>query len=264
MILNAVIKGGGGDDGIVKFSYTGSSVIDGNILRLLDSGDFTLLSKDTLVDLFLVGGGGGGGCGNNWENSSGTADFYLGGGGGGGGYTHTQKAVILSQGTTNQAIIGAGGAQATDGGQTAFVGFTANGGAKATNASASSVGQGKGGAGGSGGGNGGSVKKDDDGNFSTQYGAGSKGGADGANSSATGQGTTTRAFGETDGELFSTGGDGGGLNKSDYNRKGADGGDNTGNGGGGGVGYTGNTGGKGGSGIILIRFPEGTELAQVA
>lgn len=261
MILNAVIKGGGGDGGIVKFSYTGSCVIDGNILRLLDSGAFTPLSSDVLVDLFLVGGGGGGG---NGSYSSGTNKFYLGGGGAGGGYTHTQCGILLLKSSAYEAIVGAGGAKATNGGSTSFVNLTANGGAKGTSASASATGQGKGGNGGSGGGAGGSVKYDtEDKEYSMQYGTGTVGGVDGASSSGTGQGTTTRAFGEADGELFSTGGRGGALNTTDRARTGDAGGDNTGNGGGGGVG-NGYTGGAGGSGIILIRFPEGTELAQVA
>ena len=98
MIFNAVVKGGGGNDGLVKFSYTGSCVIDGNILRLLDSGTFTLLSKEALVDLFLVGGGAGGGAGMSWKT------YYGPGGGGGGGYTHTQLSVIILGDEPHEAL----------------------------------------------------------------------------------------------------------------------------------------------------------------
>jgi len=274
MILNAVIKGGGGDDGIVKFSYTGSCVIDGNILRLLDSGTFTPLSNDVFVDLFLVGGGGGGGKGVGQSTS---VTRRASGGGGGGGYTWSQLSVLIPASLQCAVQIGAGGAALTAGGTTTFVGdnlsLSADGGLSGSTGSTSSYYGGAGGNGGSGGGAGAYYSGTD----GTQAMSTPKAGAtDGANglpttestyqkTGGTGQGTTTRAFGEDDGELFATGGSGGRL----VNALASDALPNTGNGGDGGntnnAGASANiAGASGGSGIILIRFPEGTELAQVA
>ena len=280
MIFNAVIKGGsGGYDGIVKFSYTGQSVIDGNILRLLSSGSLILLSGDALIDLFLVGGGGGGGKGYSKPKYSGSSRTARHGGhGGGGGYTFTQKGLMLQKGVEYLASIGAGGASAASGGTTSFLQYTAAGG-KAGGAAQASYSSGTwtfpaGSSGGSGGGTGAVYNVDSDGDVDANVGA-TAGGTDGGNGGKSskfnaqgiGQGSTTREFGDEDGILYSTGGKGGAYNDNTY----AAAADNTGDGGRGGGGNAGNTGNgvytagaQGGSGVISIRFPEGTELAQVA
>lgn len=79
----------------------------------------------------------------------------------------------------------------------------------------------------------------------------------------TGQGTTTRAFGETDGTLYAgggggySGGAGGGGNGDSWAGGGTDGGANTGGGGGGAAAFSGvqyRRGHCGGSGIAIIRW----------
>ena len=175
-------------------------------IKFLSSGVLTWL-KDMLIDAFLVGAGGGG----HGKYSA----------GGGGGYTKTEKSVVLEANTQYSIEIGASGAT-VNGGNTSAFGSTAEGG-KVGGTSFN------GGDGGSGGG---------------AYGA--KGGIDGAdgNSSSSlysggkGQGTTTREFGESTGDLYSSGGDG----ISDGAEAGAD---NTGDGG--------DYGKAGGSGIVVIR-----------
>lgn len=143
------------------------------------------------LDAFLVGGGGSGGhCGSS-------STWY--GGGGGGGYTLT----LLNQDVSNLSefpvIIGSGGAgYSVSGGATSFLGHTVNGGSAGTS-TGNPVGNGNGGSGGGGVGQ-----------------PGGKGGSDGSGGSTgtvsgggTGQGTTTREFGEPSGALYSGGGGGG-------------------------------------------------------
>lgn len=245
------------------FTYTGDWEWyneEHTILKLKTSGTITF-DSDFQADVFVVGGGGAGAPRNSSESF---------GGGGGGGYTNT-KRVKFAKGTQYNAVIGAGGSAlkafgGAPGGSTSINGVNANGGEGGGHYSASSGTSTlctKGGNGGSGGG--------------SAYGyAGGSGGSDGANGSGggnygpgTGQGTTTRAFGDADGELFSGGGGAGGTNKGGAggNGGGAAGGSNgnvggsananTGGGGGGGGVYAvqgSYGGGSGGSGVILIRF----------
>lgn len=182
------------------------------------------------IDVFCVGGGGG-------------APRYCGGAGG--GYTTTQKAVSVAANTSYTITIGAGGASYTDhtnggaGGTTTAFGVEANGGkgaiwADIRDGDASKMYAYRVGAdGGSGGGG--------------YLGAGGTDGADGeageANSGGKGQGTTTRAFGESNGTLYSSGGD----SPGDYVEPAA----NTGDGAPAGVSYS--TPYNGGSGIVIIR-----------
>lgn len=234
------------------FSYTGSYEVcsdsdcssgsgTGN-WRIMFKSSGTYTSKSNLgIDIFLVGGGGGG--------ASTTLTNY-GSGGGGGGYTKTYSTIMLTQNGTTTVTIGSGGAIATAGGSSSFgTSYTVNGGRAGT--ASYRWGTGSGGAGGSGGGAGAF------GDYS-----GGSGGSNGGNggyvgqgsnpgSAGTGQGTTTRAFGETSGTLYASGGTGGGRN----NGNGTAGGANTGNGGGGGgtTGSSTHTGAAGGSGIIIIR-----------
>ena len=233
-------------------------------LRLLTGGTLSL-SKNTAVDVFLVGGGGGGGSGAPW---------YYGGGGGGGGYTKTVNKIRLTKSTSYAVTVGAGGASNTAGGESSAFGYSAAGGAPG------SKGSGRvGGAGGSGGGHG--VYIGDDATYISSGNGGSDGSKGGTvyGDGGSGQGGTTRAFGEAGGELFSGGGGGGsgvstnwingycGTRNSGWNAPGGAGGGaegggrtnagksaaaNTGGGGGGG-GSNGASGGTGGSGIVILR-----------
>lgn len=240
-------------DTLPQFTYTGTyEFIDdggGNWrIKFLSSGVFTPL-KDMTIDVFLVGAGGGGS-----GRGDGSTDWpILSGASGGGGYTTTVKLVTLTKNVEYTITIGEGGAPyysstntrgaGTAGGNTSAFGTTVEGG-KAGNTSTG----GGGGNGGSGGSYGGAEPGSD--------------GADGGSTSTSliggkGQGTTTREFRESSGDLYSgggastasrsttgTGADGGG---GDVNDNGTP---NTGGGGGSpiskGVGY-------GGSGIVIIR-----------
>lgn len=228
-----------GEDGTLKVVYD----FDGNWrIRFLDSGTFTPLA-DMTVDAFLVGGGGAGGTTGNTEKHA---------CGGGGGYTATQLGLELTANTAYEIVVGAGG-EATayyvafggDGGATSAFGITVEGGTGGGNRASY-----YGGNGGSGGG--------------TKEGLGGTDGADGVGVTSVedeetgevtwygkGQGTTTREFGEEDGELYANGGDGGvDLNTS------LPGFANTGNGGTGTIAYF-DAGRVGGSGIVIIRNPRG-------
>lgn len=240
--------------------FTGNHAIFGDEIagriELYESGDLTL-SPGT-YDFFLVGGGGAGYKGRYSESSNST------GGGGAGGKTFTQKAVTVPKLTACPALVGAGGSQS---------GITVND----SNFSAQAGGganQSKGGSGGSGGGGGGAER----GNVH-----GGSGGSDGSNGAdgyskteyhkgGTGQGTTTKSFGEVGGTLYAGGGGGGacpgmgagaaggaggggnGGNGSSNSSPATAGTANTGGGGGGGADRYNSPGGAGGSGIIIVRW----------
>lgn len=276
--------------GLPEYTYTGvAQLIDdggGNWrIKFLSSGTLTL-GKKTKADAFLVGGGGGG-CSRMTQDST----VICGGAGGGGGYTATHKAVTLAKGTAYVITIGAGGAGGTysglgkQGGTTKIVGgdvsLTVNGGGVGgLNGSSGCYG----GAGGSGGGGNaasgysslyalrGPLGGQDGGNSRKQDGSEATQGSSWGNPFGKGQGTTTREFGESTGQLYAGGGGCGTslVNTDEYNYGGAGGGAaggrytdsgnnasaNTGGGGGGcGDGYTsGSTsGGNGGSGILILR-----------
>ena len=219
-----------GGDGTYQMLHDG----DGNWrIKFLSSGTFTPL-RSMVIDAFLVGAGGGGGT------------FLSYGTGGGGGYTKTVKSIVLAANTAYSIVIGAGGSvsisnngsyvTATAGGDTSAFSETVAGGAPGT--------ANKGGDGGSGGGTYSSAQK-------RGYAGGSDGSNGGGTNAGTGQGTTTREFGEADGDLYAGGGGGyyskssgaGGLGGGgDYKE---DGEANTGGGGGAGA--------AGGSGIVIIR-----------
>ena len=280
-ILGNPITLGGGGSKVPDYTYTGNAEWyneEKTILKLKTSGVLTL-SKDCYADVFLVGGGGGG----NGSNSTSINYHYHSGGGGGGGYTKTQRVNFIKQ-TQYQAIIGAGGAGASknayggEGGATSINEVSVEGGKSAKQYSGQLSG---GGYGGSGGGSG---------YPSEEYAhGGGDGGSNGSNGGGynvvgVGQGTTTRAFGDSDGELFAggggagdamgtnslinyksgIGGSGGGGNGADSGQRNArtpvlaaSGVENTGGGGGGGsygYGSSYDNGAAGGSGVILIRF----------
>lgn len=232
-----------------EFTYTGTYRLDDNgtnsdgskkyELHFLTSGVLTPKSNMG-IDLFLVGGGGG---------SSGGGVHYAGAGG---GYTMTKKSLTLEQGTGYTVTVGAGGSIGGRGGTTKFVGgnleYSIGGGYAPTSIA--------GGKGGSGGGGGGTE------NSGTKGGNGGSDGSDGyagTGDGGAGQGTTTRAFGESTGTLYAGGG-GGDANGTTVGTGGSGGGgdrlkagtENTGGGAGGARQY-GSYGRVGGSGIVIIR-----------
>jgi hypothetical protein len=193
-------------------------------IKFLSSGTFTPL-KNMVIDAFLLGAGGGSG-----------SDYC---GAGGAGYTTTVRSVVLAANTAYPLVIGAAGTNgnysgtaATKGGTTSAFAAVANGGERSVKGSKTSVKNGaNGGSGGAG--------------FAASGGGGIDGG-DGANGSGSlssnggkGQGTTTREFGEADGDLYASGG-GGNLKATVPN---------SGNGGY----YGGSTSVKPADGIVVIR-----------
>ena len=211
------------------------------------SGGTLTMKAATTVDIHAVGGGGGG---------SGTGLVNYGGSGGGGGKTTTVKNKSLSA-TTYAITIGTGGSGGgqTDPGVAGGNGTTSSFGSLCSAAGGTGGGApgrwftGAGGSGGSGGssGNTGQVACNNPGG--TNGGNGTKGTNGtgvtvGPKDAGTGQGTTTRDFGETAGTLRAGGGAGGcgyGYKTSSYASTGASGG----TGGGGTGGQWGSTGGNG-------------------
>lgn len=238
---------------IPEFTYTGDFEIvndsdepitvsqDNWKIRFLTSGTLTFTNLNGAeggIDVFLVGGGAGG----NYS--------YRGGAGGGSGYTSTTQAVTVRVGVKYDIVIGAGGVGAKTsggraGGVTSAFGSIANGGAILSSNGA------YGGDGGSGGGSG-TLDQDKDGAYSKA----GVGGTDGANGQGThpgtGQGTTTREFGEPSGTLYATGGEGAARNSVTPDPVSQNTGDG-GNGAGGSIEST-----SGGSGIAIIRNTRGT------
>ena len=228
---------------IPEFTYTGDYEIvndsdepitvsqDNWKIRFLTSGTLTftnLNGAENGIDVFLVGGGGNG-------------ETIRGARGGGGGYTKTVKGVSIAIATPYTVTIGA-----SSGTSSAF-------GASANGASGANGGSGGGGGGSSSGtpGNGGSN--------------GGNGTAGNVSNGGTGQGTTTREFGESTGKLYSGGGGGSAAYAGAAGDSTAGAGANFGGaakngvantGGGGGGAYDG-TAGRGGSGIAIIRNARG-------
>lgn len=228
---------------IPEFTYTGDYEIvndsdepitvsqDNWKIRFLTSGTLTFTNLNGAeggIDVFLVGGGGNG-------------ETIRGARGGGGGYTKTVKGVSIAIATPYTVTIGA-----SSGTSSAF-GASANGASGAN--------------GGSGGGGGGS-SSGTPGNGGSNGGNGTAGNVSGG---GTGQGTTTREFGESTGKLYSGGGGGSAANAGAAGDSTAGAGAAFGGaakngvantGGGGGAAYSG-TAGAGGSGIVIIRNVRG-------
>ena len=249
---------------LAAISYTGtmsaSEVTYANsgkfaVIKFLTSGTLSL-AKSLKGDIFCVGGGGSGGGLDYVKNLR-----Y--GAGAGGGYTSTLKQQALSSGNITITVGAGGNARANGSGLSGGVSsfgtlLSANGGGGGTT---------YGGSGGSGGGDG-HLGDSTPGGYGGSDGSG--GYLYGTNTIKTnGQGMTTRAFGEPDGELFAGGGGGGCTSSASPGLGGAGGGGggsrnshgtpgtiNKG-GGGGGCGYNSDasSGGKGGSGIVMIRVP---------
>ena len=248
MIANFPVWGKVSDLPVFEYTGTYEYIDDGSgnwRIKFLTSGTFTPL-KNMAIDAFFLGGGGGGGTK--------PTESLVVSSGGGGGFTKTVMAVKLTKNNAYEIVVGNGGAPGVDGGNTTAFNETAVGGKKGSSLTGAkrSV---KGGSGGSGGG-GATTYSDGD------AGSGGSDGSDGASVSnagagGTGQGTTTREFGESTGDLYSGGGGGTYYmrgSKKTYAAGGDGGGakggesaaDNTGGGGGG-------YGGYGGSGIVVIR-----------
>ena len=257
------------------FTYTGNCTVIADSatdwrIKFLTSGVFKWLNDTKLIDVFLVGGGGG----------AGTSPYYDDLGAAGGGYTKTAKNINMLYNAEYNIIVGEGGAGRDDriisnGGNSIAFGVTANGGQSPKyDKYASGTYIGEGGDGGSGGG--------------AQEKPGGSDGSDGTRNSSSpggkGQGTTTREFGESTGDLYAgggsgvtaptkvqkyviiSGGDGGGgsgvayLSVDDPTADWSKANGTTNTGGGGGVrGYGRSStvgkyyGGTGGSGIVIIR-----------
>ena len=196
------------------------------------SGTFTIPDRVTSVDIFLVGGGGAGGAScltNNYYNNS-NAPYYSNGHGGGGGYTKTVKGVSVTPGKSYSIVVGAGAASQsndspalTRGGDSSGLGYSVGGGFSGynnyesgdiTNSAGGGSGGGKGGyscekviwtgfsAGGAGGDNGSNGWKGSTGSDPSKYQLST------STKVCVGQGTTTRAFGESSGSFYSGGGAG--------------------------------------------------------
>ena len=228
----------GGGTGMPEFTYTGTyQLIDdggGNWrIKFLTSGvlNFTKLgSAGKGIDVFLVGGGGG--CGN----ASGVSDFL---GAGGGGYTKTTRQITVQVGMEYNIVIGAGGTKPnasnvqTRGGTTSAFNTSADGGYS-----------GKAQSGGDGGSGAAAPTSTAGGTDGSDGGAGNAPGA----KPGKGQGTTTREFGESTGDLYASGGYYNANNGTNGEGNGAD---NTGNGAGGTNNNNKST--VGGSGIVVVR-----------
>lgn len=255
--------------GRIAFTYTGDyeeyeAIYNGiayYCVKLLTSGTLVPLSAN-IIDLFEAGAGGGAAAG-----------------GAGGGYTETFKNISLTRGEQIEVVIGAPGigaygdgstgiGNATDGGYTQFRDSTmrAEGGKRGESTGPVYTGR-PGGNGGSGGGGGPINMSSAAGNGGSD---GANGTASGTNAGGTGQGRTTRAFEEPDGELYAggggawltiasggKGGEGGGGDGHQSPTRGEDGAPNSGGGGGGGMTNAPVqwVAGNGGSGVAIMRRP---------
>lgn len=225
---------------VTKASFTIAKITSGEI-DITTSGNLVIPKWMNDIDLFCVGGGGSGGA---YAIVLRKSSMYIGAGGGAGGKT----ATLLNQNISGKTIkikIGAGGAAATasklnadettgvsgpgkSGGASSIsvldesgnevVLLSADGGTGGSGGSANNASS-RGWAGGSGGSGGGGSSYE-----STEVNA--AGGSDGSDGSSnyggSGQGTTTRKFGEADGTLYSGGG--GGAAKTTALEAGGDGG----------------------------------------
>lgn len=272
---------GGASNAKLQFTYTGdwTKRTDG-VVELRSTGTLVFL-EPAVIDLFLVGGGGAGGYAYSDYNSA-----IRAAGGGGGGNTATLLNTVVNGVYT--VTIGAGGTPLTSsaapsgsGGKTSFGSLLSVDGGFGGYATSSGTGYAaaQGGSGGSGGGAG-AINN-------TTGGAGGSNGGDGetgyvnsvASAGGTGQGNTTKEFGEDTGKTYAGGGGGGRyISSQQVTSAGGDGGgghggwcissssyilpesgmDNTGSGGGGGVApnagsYPTNKGAAGGSGIVCFR-----------
>lgn len=221
-------------DGNLKEIYTGDP--DPGQQVFTSSGTFTVPKGVKSVDVFLVGGGGAGGAGR-YTDSGVTTYTYYNGSGGGGGYTTTVRQLQVAPGNDISVIVGDGSAISSGstendlqyGGSSKVLyndeSFEAVGGISG-NYNEWNDGRGSGG---SGGGSRGYTYQMVNRNPYV-YVSGGAGGSDGSNGyyykvrygyeecnyskRQVGQGTTTRAFGESEGTLYAGGGGGGSASSS--------------------------------------------------
>lgn len=267
------------------------------------SQSYTVPAGYTIMDAFLVGGGSSGVRGSGSPSGHKTAGI-----GGSGGKTTTKKNISVKANESLNFVIGSGGASipgikttgnpdmtkypsnknCSNNGGESYISRGSTKLASATGGTASSGGSG-------GGAVGGTIDAGGEGNYSPiRAGNGGSNGSNGAsvttsygvNVGGTGQGSTTRAFGESTGTIYAGGGGGGGETGarlapssggsgqngggsggtgSGFGSNGTSGTNavaNTGSGGGGSGGSQGNKGrygnqgdaGSGGSGVIIIRL----------
>ena len=222
----------------------------------------------SVVDVFLVGGGASGDSRYYTQQGS---DYYAGGYGGSSGFTTTYSNISVTPNSQISVVIGAGGTSASTGqwakagGSSSFGGYSVKGCAGGVQSPVSGwTGQYM-----SQGGSGGGIY----GYKISGYKNGKNGASDGADCKSStdsrdtvkGQGTTTRAFGESTGTLYAGGGGGGSMDVTVATGGAGGGGNggasstmatsatpNTGGGGGGSKWYS--TSGAGGSGIVIVRW----------
>ena len=242
------------------------------------SGTFTVPAEVSSIDIFCVGGGGAGGGADDdfkYHEYDDVYGYYSGAGGGGaGGYTATKLKYAVTPGQTFTVTIGAGAPKDNfrysnnsyyfnyyDGYDTSFGSvLTAKGGESGSAGNFDA-------AGGSGGSGGGCILSDWDDGLQKITNGGSDGSSAGIDSpyigstAAAGQGTTTRAFGESGGTLYAGGGGAIGYYGSSNAGAGGGGSANTGGGSNGRLRYysysaeTYTFGGSGGgSGVCIVRW----------
>jgi len=238
---------------------------DYKVYTFTSSGTLTVIGEGEVDALIVAGGGGGGRADNQLNGGPGGA-----GGGGGAGGLLQQSSVSLSEGSYS-IVVGTGGAQNVNGGNSSAFGFTAIGGGKG----GSSLPDGTAASGGSGGGEGGEGRgigtgTSGQGNNGGPRGTsgednlcgGSGGGANGAgnigieNRAAGGAGLSLNFDGTT--KTYATGGVGG-SSSSGFFPAVVNGTDGLGEGGSGGT--SSNTvvqvatqdGGSGGDGVVIVR-----------
>lgn len=182
-----------------------ATVATGGVQNITITGTqvYTIPDGFSTIDVFCVGGGGNGS--EVSRNLSSTNPLH-GGAGGGGGYTNTAKGVHVTPGQQIAATVG-GACAATSFGNIC----TAGGGQSGIVVGASRVQGGNGGSGGGGDGDAWGYAYRNGGSGGQDGGNGRPGGGTGEYASqtlnpGTGQGRTTRAFGEAGNTLYSGGG----------------------------------------------------------
>ena len=209
-----------GSEWIHATSYTATAATTKGQVIVTSSGSWTVPAGVRSVDVFCVGGGASGKAALSVSSSS-TAQS---GGGGGSGKTATLLSYAVTPGQVFATVIGAGGVGAAGitgsmqvynpnnaGGTTSFGSIlSATGGESETSESRRTFGTTGGSAGGSSG-------------YRSESNNGGRGGSDGGpgyngygNVQTTGQGTTTRAFGESSGTLYGDGAGAGAAGSNTY------------------------------------------------
>lgn len=140
--VSLVMTEGSVTEGTINVTFT-------NFVQWTASGTARFSHYVKRIDVSAAGGGGGGGLAYTAES----AHRYVGGGGGAGGYAIQQTDVSFEPDTDYPATVGAGGKAGSstgtvyapeDGGQSSFLGVTANGGHAGTSGGNSSAAVGNG------------------------------------------------------------------------------------------------------------------------